>query len=44
MQGLCVSVKESEVHLHLKEYKDISSQITFILLKAWYFREQFMKK
>ena len=34
MQGLCVSIKESEVHLQLKEYKDFSSQIAFYSLES----------
>ena len=34
MQGLCVSIKESEVHLHLKEYKKFSSEIEFYSLES----------
>ena len=34
MQGLCVSIKENEVHLQLKEYKEFSSQIAFYSLES----------
>ena len=34
MQGLCVSIKEGEVHLQIKEYKEFSSQIAFYSLES----------
>ena len=44
MQGLCVSIKESEVHLQLKECKDFSSKITLYFLEKLLLSSSIFKK